>query len=290
MTGFALGLVLVSAVLHASWNLLAKRSGGGVLFVWLADALSVLFYAPVTLAVFLIERPRLGGAELLFVMVSSMLHLGYFVLLMRGYRSGDLSLVYPLARGTGPVLSTLAAIAFFGERPGPIALGGALLVAIGVFLLAWGPRTAVASDVTSDVRKAVVYGLSTGAFIAAYTLWDKQGVGSLLIPPVLYYTLTTLGRLTILAPYVAPRWGEVRREWTINRREALGVALLSPLSYILMLTALSFTPISYIAPAREVSILIGAILGARLLSEGDAGRRVVASCAVVAGIAALALG
>ncbi len=286
MTGFALGLVLLSAVLHASWNLLAKKSGGGVAFVWLADALSMLFYAPLTLLVLLIERPRLGGVEALFILVSALLHLGYFVLLMRGYRSGDLSLIYPLARGTGPVLSTLAAITFFGERPGPVAIGGALLVAVGVFLLAGGPRAAV----EAGAGKAVAYGLSTGAFIAAYTLWDKQGVGALLIPPVLYYTFTTLGRITILAPYIAPRWSEVSREWVTHRREALGVALFSPLSYILMLTALSFTPISYIAPAREVSILIGAILGARLLSEGDAGRRVAASCAVVAGITALALG
>jgi drug/metabolite transporter (DMT)-like permease len=286
LTGFALGLVLLSALLHATWNLLAKRSGGGVPFMWLSDTISVLFYAPVALAVFLIEKPTLGGWALLFVLVSSLLHLTYFILLLRGYRAGDMSLVYPLARGTGPVLSTLAAILFLGERPGPIAIGGAFLVAVGVFLLAGGPRAAV----KSGARQAVIYGLLTGGTIAVYTLWDKQAVSVLLIPPVLYYILSTLCRIIILAPYITPRWSQVRREWATNRIEVLGLALFSPLSYILVLTALAFTPVSYVAPAREVSILIGAVMGARLLSEGDAGRRVLASCAVVAGITALALG
>jgi drug/metabolite transporter (DMT)-like permease len=286
VTGFALALVLLSAILHATWNLLAKRSGGGITFIWLSDALSVVFYAPVTLAVLLVEKPHLGWLEILFILTSSLLHLGYFVLLMRGYRSGDLSLVYPLARGTGPVLSTLAAILFFGERPGLIAIAGAFLVAVGVFLLAGGPRAVS----RSGAGHAVAYGLFTGIFIAAYTLWDKQAVGSLFIPPVLYYTFTTLSRITIMAPYIARHWPDVKREWTTHRTEALGVALFSPLSYVLVLTALSFTAVSYVAPAREVSILIGAIMGARLLSEEDAGRRVLASCAVVAGIAALALG
>lgn len=286
MTGFALTLVLFSALLHATWNLLAKRSGGGITFMWLSDLLSVGFYAPIAIAVYFVERPSLGWIAFLFIIVSSLLHFGYFILLLRGYRSGDLSLVYPLARGTGPVLSTLAAIAFFGERPGPVAIGGAILVAAGVFMLAGGPRAAA----KSSARQAVVYGLLTGMFIAAYTLWDKQAVGTLLIPPVLYFVLSSLARVTILLPYVTPRWDDVRREWSTNRVGIFGLALFSPLSYILVLTALAFTPVSYVAPAREVSILLGAIMGARLLSEGDTARRLAASCAVVAGIAALALG
>ena len=279
--------MLLSALLHATWNLLAKRSGGGVPFVWLGDVVSLGFFGPVALAVYLVERPYLGWLQFLFIVVSSLLHLGYFVLLLRGYRAGDLSLVYPLARGTGPVLSTLAAIAIFGERPGPVAIAGALLVAVGVFLLAGGPRGAARSGTSGQ---AVVYGLLTGAVIAVYTLWDKQAVGPLLMPPVVYFVLAGMARIAILTPYIAPRWGEVRREWTTNRIAVLGLALFSPLSYILVLTALTFTPVSYVAPAREVSILLGAIMGARLLSEGDSGRRLLASCAVVAGIVALALG
>ncbi len=119
----------------------------------------------------------------LAMMVSGVLHTGYFVLLQRGYREGDLSLVYPLARGTGPTLSTLAAVVFFGERPSPVAFAGAMLIGVGVFLLA-GARARPAAEAhrtSSGVRAAVMYGLVTGVFIAGEMLdWDAPTGGYLL--------------------------------------------------------------------------------------------------------------
>ncbi len=118
MTLFALVLVLVAAVFHATWNLLAKRVGdGGAVFVWLFGLCSLVLYAPLAVVVVLVSAPHLGPVEYLFMFGSGVLHLGYFVLLQRGYAVGDLSLVYPLARGTGPLLATAAAIVLFGERP-----------------------------------------------------------------------------------------------------------------------------------------------------------------------------
>ncbi len=286
MTTLALGLVLVAAFSHATWNLFAKRSSGGAPFVWLCDALSVILYAPLAIIVLLGQHPRIGAVEIAFLLGSAVLHLVYFLLLQRGYRVGDLSLVYPLARGTGPVLSTALAIAIFGERPSPVALLGALLVAVGVFTLTGGLRALR----SVGARWAVRYGLLTGVVIAAYTLWDKQAVSALLIPPVLLYYGASLGRIVLLAPYILGRWGAVAEEWRAHRREVLGVALLSPLSYILVLTALAFTPVSYVAPAREISILIGAALGTRLLAEGDAVRRLASAGAMVLGVVALAVG
>jgi len=142
MSSLALALVLSAAVVHATWNLLAKRVGGGAPFVWLFGALSSAIYAPLALGAIVVQRPRLGVQETVFIVGSGLLHLAYFLVLQRGYRVGDLSLVYPLARGTGPVLSTAAAIALFGERPSPLALAGAALVAGGVFVLTGGPRPA----------------------------------------------------------------------------------------------------------------------------------------------------
>lgn len=103
--------------------------------MWLFASLSALLYAPLALAVLLIERPQVGLTELLFMFGSGVLHLGYFLLLQRGYGVGDLSVVYPLARGTGPLLATMAAIALFGERPSVVALCGMLLLVAGVFAL-----------------------------------------------------------------------------------------------------------------------------------------------------------
>ena len=262
MSSFALALVVAAAFVHATWNLLAKRVGGGAGFVWLFGALSAAIYAPLALAAIVIQRPRFGAVELGFVLGSALLHIAYYLLLQRGYRVGDLSLVYPLARGTGPMLSTAGAIVLLGERPGPLALAGA----------------------------AVAYGLLTGCLIGAYTLWDKHAVASLLIPPLVLDWATSLSRAALLAPVAYRRREEVRWHWRVHRRAVLAVAALNPLSYILVLTALTFTPVSYVAPAREISILVGTVLGARLLAEGQVGRRLAAAGAMVLGVVALAIG
>lgn len=285
MSPIALALVLSSALFHATWNLLAKRAAGGVAFVWLFASLTALLYAPAAAFFLLLERPSLGGGDLLFIAGSSALHLGYFLSLQRGYRLGDLSLVYPLARGSGPLLATLVAIIFLGEQPTALALTGTLVIVSSVFILASGPGA-----MSSGQRNAILYGLSTGVFIAAYTVWDSYGVATLGIHPLLYSWLSEVIRTLLLGPSAWQRRREVAREWRCHRREALGVALLSPLAYILVLTALVFTPISYVAPSREISILIGTIMGAGLLFEGDVRRRLLAAGGMVVGVTLLVLG
>jgi drug/metabolite transporter (DMT)-like permease len=287
VTLFALVLVLTAAVFHAFWNLLAKRAGdGGAAFVWLFGALSALIYAPLAAVLVFVQRPHVGYVEIFFMCGSGVLHLGYFVLLQRGYAVGDLSLVYPLARGTGPLLATAAAILLLGERPSALALLGILTIAAGVFALTWEPG----GSTGPAFGWSVIYGLLTGAFIAAYTIWDKQAVSAVLVPPLLLSWATTVVTTLLLTPMALSRREKVLAAWREHRPEALGVAVLSPLSYILVLTALVFTPVSYVAPAREVSILIGAAMGASLLAEGDARRRLLAAAAIVAGVVALALG
>jgi drug/metabolite transporter (DMT)-like permease len=266
--------------------LLAKRVGdGGPVFVWLFGLCSVLIYAPLAVVVVLVSAPHLGPVQLLFMFGSGVLHLGYFVLLQRGYAVGDLSLVYPLARGTGPLLATAAAIVLFGERPSLLALVGIGLITAGVFVL-----SSDSGSLRAGLGAGVVYGLLTGVFIAAYTIWDKQAVSSLLIPPLLQIWATTLVTTLLLTPLAMNRRKEALALWRAHKPEVLGVAVLSPLSYILVLTALVFTPVSYVAPAREISILIGAAMGTHLLSEENSSRRLLAAGAMVVGIIALALG
>jgi drug/metabolite transporter (DMT)-like permease len=286
VTAFAFGLVLTAAFIHATWNYLAKRAGaGGAAFVWLFAAVSCVFYAPVTLFVFLWQKPHIGPLQLVFMAGSALFHLAYFLVLQKGYRVGDLSLVYPLARGTGPTVSTLIAILVLGERPSALAILGAFLVAAGVFFLCGG-----SGGFGGSRKRGVGYGLLTGIIIAAYTLWDKYAVSTLMIPPLLQDYCTNLGRVIMLAPMAFRKWGDIRKEWRIHRKEAVGVGLLCPLSYIMVLTALISAPVSYIAPAREMSILIAAVMGSRLLEEGDARRRLPAAAAIVAGVIALAAG
>ncbi len=287
MTFFALALVLVAAVFHATWNLLAKRVGaGGAIFVWLFGLFSVFIYAPLALGVILLQGPHLGPAQLVFMFGSGALHLGYFVVLQRGYAVGDLSLVYPLARGTGPLLASVGAVVLLGERPGVVAVSGILLITLGVLLLTREPGSLRGPG----LGMGVIYGLLTGGFIAAYTLWDKQAVSALLIPPLLQSWATTLVTVALLTPLAVRHRKEALSLWQAHKPEVLGIAVLSPLSYILVLTALVFTPVSYVAPAREISILIGVLMGTQLLAEGHTASRLLAAGSMVAGVAALALG
>ncbi|HZJ08172.1 MAG TPA: hypothetical protein VFD39_00595, partial [Trueperaceae bacterium] len=164
MTGPALALLLGSAFLHASWNLLAKRAKGGAEFLWLFSLMTVVVYAPVVAGYVLVFEPRFSATHLAFALGSSAIHVGYFICLQRGYRAGDLSLVYPVARGSGPALATGLAVLLLAERPGAQALIGTAFVVVSVFVLSGGR-----SLLRSGQRRAVVYGLVTGAFIATYT-------------------------------------------------------------------------------------------------------------------------
>ncbi len=288
MSATALGLILVAAVLHATWNLCAKRAGGGLPFVWLVGAIICTAYVPVVTGYVLWRAPEIPWGAAGWILGSGVLKTSYSLFLQRSYRTGDFSLIYPLARGTGPLLSTLAAVIVLGERPSTLALAGAFLVIGGVFWVAGG--TKLLHQDRAHLRTALGYGITSGVFIAAYTLWDRHGVAGLAIAPILYDAGTALTQLALLTPFAVRRWPEVARHWREDRRWVFGVALLSPVAYVLVLTAMSFTPVSYVAPAREVSIVIGAFLGAKVLKEGETARRVGAAIAMAAGVIALALG
>lgn len=292
MTLLALALVLAAGSFHATWNLLAKRASSGVsgpAFVWLCTALSMLIFAPVV-AIVLSENPHVGTLGLLFMFGTGILHTGYFLSLQEGYRVGDLSMIYPLARGTGPLLASAAAIALFDERPGPLGAAGILLIVSGVFLLAWEPDSGSRGSAKKKKWLGMAFGLLTGVFIASYTLWDKYAVSDLSLSPILYYWASLLVEALLLTPLALRDKGKVRAAWRAHWLETLGVAVLSPLSYVLVLIALVFTPVSQVAPAREIGILIGTLMGGRLLAEGGRRQRLVASGLMVVGIAALAVG
>jgi drug/metabolite transporter (DMT)-like permease len=285
MTSLALVLVLISTVCHATWNLLAKRVEGGTTFVWFFSSLAAVTYFPVILAVVILQHPRIDTLQLIFIVGSAILHVAYFLLLQRGYRVGDLSLTYPLARGTGPLLSTIAAIVLLGERPSLFALFGVLCIIGGVFVLVGGPGQVR----QLNSRPAILYAVLTGVFIASYTIWDKYAVSTLLISPILYDWSSIFIRALILSPVASRHWSQVREEWRLHRREALGIAVLSPLAYTLVLFALTFAPVSHVAPLRELSILIGTMMGTHLLAEGYRSRRLTAAGIILLGATLLAL-
>ena len=286
MSPTVLALVIAAAVAHASWNLLAKPAEGGAAFVWLCAVAGTLLYLPV-LAVALVTDPgSLGWTALALMGGSGVLHALYFVLLQRAYGTGDLSVVYPLARGTGPLLSATAAIAFLGERPSLLALAGGALIVAAVFSLisrseGRGP---------ADAGHGMLFAVLTGAATAGYTLWDKHAVGVAGLSPIVYYWGTNLANAGLLTPVALRHRNELGQAWTVSRARAVGVGLLSPLAYVLILYALARAPVSYVAPARESSIVVGTLLGIFVLHEQGRRRRLAAAAAILIGVVILTLG
>ena len=288
MSPLALAIVFFAAFTHATWNYAAKRAGGGLPFVWLSCVLGLAFYAPAVTFFWLWRHPVLPAGALLVMMGSGVIKTVYSLLLQRGYRTGDFSLIYPLARGTGPLFSTLAAIIIFGERPTPLALVGGGIIVASVFYLTGG--ASLLHQSRAHLRNAIYFGLVTGLCIASYTVWDQRAVSHLHIPPILYDCGTSVVMFGLLAPFAWQRRDEVVREWREHKWHAAAVGGLGAVGYVLILTAMSFTPVSYIAPAREISIVIGAFFGAKFLKEADGRRRLLAAAGMTICIIALALG
>lgn len=286
MTGVAVALVLFSAFIHATWNLLAKRVEGGMAFLWLVYVTSAIVYAPLALVVVLVAHPVVGAAGVGFMAGTVLLHTAFFAFLAAGYRAGDLSLVYPIARATGPLGATVGAIVLYAERPTPLALAGGLAIVVGAIFLTGDPRRVRAAG----SGRAVGFALLTGLTIATYTLWDKHAVSALAIPPLLFDWSRNFGQTILVAPIALRQRAQLAHHWREHRREVIGVAVLSPLAYILVLTALTASPVSYVAPLRESGILIGTLMGTRLLAEAGGRRRVIAAASMAIGIAALAIG
>lgn len=286
MTLFSLSLVVTAAFLHAGWNLVAKRVAGGAAFAWLFSLFASLLLFPFALYTSRGGGCRFGTPLVLLAAASAAFEAGYYILLQKGYRAGDLSVVYPLARGTGPLLATLLAIALLGEEPTLLNQAGTGLVIAGILWIAGG--ASLFRD--SRSRAAPLLGIATGACIAGYSLVDRMAVGLRSFPPVLFFFAIIAFQTVLLSPPALRDPEGILFQWEHNRRPAFFIALMSAAAYLAVLYALSFTPLSLVAPAREVSVVIGTYLGTSVLGEGDRKRRMTGSAIILAGIALLAAG
>lgn len=289
----ALALVVLAGFIHACWNIAAKKAGGDVRFVAFTSVVLMVFWAPVGLWVGWQQVPLWGAIEWALVLASALLHVGYFTVLLRGYRQADLTVVYPLARGSGPLLSSMVAIVFLGEHISALGLVGIFGVVGGVFLIAGGPGLWKAAHDPQQhvrVRTGIFYGLTTGIFIASYTVIDGYAVKVALISPILVDYMGNLLRLVFLLPSLLRERPVVAQMWHLQRKYALIVGILSPVSYVLVLYAMQVAPLSHVAPAREVSMLFAALLGGHLLGEKDRGPRILGAAWIAAGVMALGLG
>jgi drug/metabolite transporter (DMT)-like permease len=279
-------LVGAAAIAHAAWNIAVKRAGtSGPGFFWSGFVVGAVVFAPFGIASLVAE-----GTDLLrwlpLAAVSGVLQVVYFLTLQRGYRVGDVSVVYPLARGTGPLLSVALAMILLGERPSWLVLLGALVVVAGVMVIGFAGGRSRARD----NRAGILYGLVVGVLIAIYTLWDASAVTVGGMPPVGLYWGSIVFQLLLLA---VPALRRARETVAVARRHWIAVlmfGILSPLAYILVLIAVQLAPVSIIAPAREVSVVLVGLAGWLLFREPNPAQRLAGAAVVLLGIALLAVG
>lgn len=283
MPALALAAVLLAAVTHATWNLSAKRAANARHFVWLYSALSIAIYTPVIAAIVLETKPVFGWLHWTVLAGTAVLHIGYSLVLQAGYRASDLSLVYPIARGSGPLLSFVLAVCLLGESITWLSVAGVIAIVAGIVLV-----SGMLSGEHRAPRAGVAYGLATGAFIASYTINDGYAVKVLLISPFVVDYAGNVVRALVLSPQAWLDRGRLREEWREHKRSVAVVSVLGPLGYVLVLFAMQIAPVSHVAPARELSTLIGAYLGARVLREKAAPSRVIGAVCIVAGVVSLA--
>ena len=282
MTAAALLLVLGAAVLHAGWNALTKRAGDPVVFLWWVGVLASALYAPIALVI--LARHGFSAAAVPFVIGTIVLHALYFFTLGRAYATGDFSLVYPIARGLGVALVPMAALALWDERLSPLGTLGVILVASGIFFLHWRPGAWTAA---AFLASGTGWALATGVLIASYSLLDKAGVARL--HPLAYIWLMEMGSCALLTPVALAKGDLLRREWRLNRGTIAAAALMSPTGYLLVLFAFQFGKTGYVVAAREMSIVLSAVIGSVWFKEGGLRRRLAGAAVVLAGVACVAL-
>ena len=289
----AIFLVLTGALIHALWNIAAKKAGGDGRFTFFTAFIMFVFWSPLCVWLGWSVIPSWGWLEWTVIAFSGFVHWVYFICLLTGYRKSDLTVVYPVARGSAPLLSSGVAVIVFGEQFSASGALGIAGVVGGVFLVAGGPalfRAAHDPVKRERIKTGVLWGALTGALIACYTIVDAWAVKVLMLSPILFDYWCNVLRIPYSAISVLRDVPEARRLWALQWKYAVIVGIFSPVGYVLVLYAAKIAPVSHVAPAREVSMLFAALIGGQLLGESDRGLRILGACGIAAGVMALALG
>lgn len=280
----AFAMVLLAACTHATWNYWAKRAAASRHIVWLYSVGSTILYSPIVAWIVIFDRPHFETAHWLALLATGVLHMAYSLLLQAGYRVSDLSLIYPIARGTGPLLSFIAATLFLGEPANALSVVGVVVIVGGILLV-----SGLASAPHKAPKAGVAFGILIGIFIASYTINDGWAVKALMISPFIIDGAGNILRIVLLAPMALREPAELARELREYRTSILVVSVLGPLGYILVLFAMKIAPIGHVAPARELATLVGSYFGVKLLKERMTPQRVIGAVLIVAGVISLAV-
>lgn len=276
---FALGLILLSAVVHAVVNILTKQADDKYAMRLLIGVFSAILVAPV-----LLFLPLPAGKALWFLAGTAFVHAIYELLLVKSYESAAFSAVYPVARGTGPLFTALGAILLLHENPPPIELLGIVLVCGGVIAIGFSHRATVGA------LTGLAYALGTGVTIGIYTLIDASGVRS--VPVAFTYVLWffVAHGLSVLLTAPSIRGHSVilaaRKQWKLG----LLTAALSIVTYGSAMLAYRYGATAQLAALRETSVLFGTALAMSFLGEHMTVRRWIAAGVIATGAILLQAG
>jgi uncharacterized membrane protein len=288
MSATALLIILVAAFLHAFWNYLAKKSRNKIAFIWWAVLFSTIIFFPMFLYYWPLVTISSTGWSC--IVATGVFHALYFWFMGGAYQRGDLSLVYPLFRGSGPLFVPILAVILLKEQLSAPGVLGISLVVLGIFTIH------LRSFSIQSIREiflttrggASLWALGTGGTIAGYSLVDKIGV-NIVHPPVYIYLMFII-TLLLLTPFVFVKVRrDLKKEWKINKIKILSVGFLELFTYLMILFALQIGKVSYVAAVREVSIVFSALIGIVLLREKNAPQKFIGAVLICAGVVLIGL-
>ena len=289
MSFIAFALIIIAAFLHATWNLFAKVSKDMIALMWWATVLGVLGYG-----VWLVIGPGiyLGQGSWIPFLVSAMAETGYFITLVRAYSQGDLSLAYPISRGSAPIFAVVLSALFLSEKLPWFGYIGIGLMVIGINVaslpLEGGRRGFCATTVAPFRNTAVGWSLVSAIFISIYSISDKIAVNA--TPPLIYNWWVFLGNAVLWMPLVWRRFPS-RKNFDELRKNSRGVIATSVMmvgAYAAALVALGLTSASYVVAGRGLSVVIGAFFGSLMLKEGFGSVRITGATLMVVGLTMIA--
>jgi drug/metabolite transporter (DMT)-like permease len=285
-------LILASACIHVVAHVAMKRSPSRAAFVWWMLVCGAVFFSPLLLTPWPVLPPALWAV----IGFSAGFEALYFAAIAKAYQTGDLSIVYPLARGTAPILLLCWSVLFVGERPTAAGALGIAVIAAGLYLINLPRAGAWVEPLRALGRPGPRWALAAGLCISLYTVLDRYVLravtGTPPTWPLLYTYLLLALALLMLTPWTVRAVGAtaLRREWRANRGWAVlsGVTTLG--AYAVVLYAIrAGTPASYAGAVREISVVLGAIVGVVVLKEVGTRMRLVGAACVAAGVAMIAL-
>jgi len=281
MESLPIALVLLSAALHAIWNIWAKQSGNKLIFLWLAMASARLLYLP--LFAYELVGHGLEGANWIAFAFAGLFHTLYILYLGRTYEEGDISYTYPIVRSY-PLLAAIPAFILWGEELTTLAVAGILIMLGGLFSINLeGNGGGIPALPKKLNNKALIFAAITALTSVGYSISDKMGAASM--SPVIFFYLLGLPMLVILTPYTIGKCGmeAIDSEFRANKWRIAGAGILMFGSYLIILYVFSMSKLVYVLSLRQVSIVFGVILGTRLLGEKYGRIRLMASLLIFFG-------